>query len=174
VAAIFALLVTKLPPNVDFDTAPWFASGARVMFVLTARVAIAPRQQQAAGVKRHGGRVARASLTARRAAERAAPAPAPATAAAAAAVSAANSAAEESEVPSSGASVAAAAAASKPSSEESEVPSHQRSFGAAVAVAAAGAEEVVYRQPARLPAAGGRGIRTAADTAGGADARCAR
>jgi hypothetical protein len=76
--AIWGGLKTELP-NADFEIAPWFVSGGRVMFMLTAHVAIASRQQRAAGVKRHGGRVARATRTARRAAEqRAAPATAPA------------------------------------------------------------------------------------------------
>jgi hypothetical protein len=73
------MLVTKLPDDADFEIAPWFVSGGRVMFVLTARAAIAPRWQRAAGVKKHGGKASRASRSARRAGERAvAPAPAPA------------------------------------------------------------------------------------------------
>ncbi|KAJ1636118.1 hypothetical protein T492DRAFT_862236 [Pavlovales sp. CCMP2436] len=75
--AIWGWLVTVLPSDVDFKIAPWFARGGRVMFVLTARVAIAPLRQRAAGGKSHGGAVVgkshggRASR-ARRAAERAA------------------------------------------------------------------------------------------------------
>ncbi|KAJ1639580.1 hypothetical protein T492DRAFT_856504 [Pavlovales sp. CCMP2436] len=79
--AIWGWLATVLPSDVDFKIAPWFARGGRVMFVLTACVAIAPLLQRAAGGKSHGGaaggkshggRASRARRAAERAAKRAA------------------------------------------------------------------------------------------------------
>ncbi|KAJ1634680.1 hypothetical protein T492DRAFT_971781 [Pavlovales sp. CCMP2436] len=76
-----AHLAKVLPDGADFEIVPWFVSEGRVMFVLTARVAIAPQQRRAAGGKRRGAAVggkphvggmdARAGRSARRAAERA-------------------------------------------------------------------------------------------------------
>jgi hypothetical protein len=77
---LYTHLAKVLPDGAEFTVAPWHVSGGRVMFVITARAASAPRQQRAAGGRSHGGRVARASRTARRAAERTAPVPAPAPA----------------------------------------------------------------------------------------------
>jgi hypothetical protein len=114
--AIWGGLKTKLP-NADFEIAPWIVSGGRVMFVLTAHVAIASRQQRAAGVKRHGGRVARATRTARRAAEqRAAPATAPAPDAPA------DAGTEELVVPSPVADVAAGVAAASAGAAPDNAP----------------------------------------------------
>jgi hypothetical protein len=116
VAAIFSLLETKLPDGVEFEIAPWFVSGGRVMFMLTARAAIAPRWQRAAGVKRHGGKASRASRSARRAAESAlAPAPAPADAPADAGI-------EELEVPSPVAGVATGVAAAPAAASPADAP----------------------------------------------------
>jgi hypothetical protein len=69
--AIWGWLETVLPPDVDFKIAPWFARGGCVMFVLTARAAIVPQRQRATGGKSHGGKGARKSRSARRAAARA-------------------------------------------------------------------------------------------------------
>jgi hypothetical protein len=54
--AIWGLLKKTELPNADFEIAPWFVSGGRVMFALTAHVAIAPRQQRAEGGQAPQGR----------------------------------------------------------------------------------------------------------------------
>ncbi|KAJ1632040.1 hypothetical protein T492DRAFT_868932 [Pavlovales sp. CCMP2436] len=59
-----AHLAKVLPDGTDFEIVPWFVSEGRVMFVLTARVAIAPQQQRAAGGKRRGAARAQAHVPA--------------------------------------------------------------------------------------------------------------